>query len=76
MVTQNSHSNAAELPATGYLRIHQVLHFIPIGKSTWWKWVAEGKAPKPIKLGIKTTAWKAQDIAAFIAEIDQQGSAL
>lgn len=58
-----------ELPTAGYLRITQVLLFIPIGRSTWWKWVAEGKAPKPVKLGEKTTAWKVEDIRAFIAEL-------
>jgi predicted DNA-binding transcriptional regulator AlpA len=61
------------LPETGYLRLPQILRFIPIGKSTWWKWVAEGKAPKPVKLGVKTTAWKVEDIRALIRELGTSG---
>lgn len=57
----------------GYLRVSQILSVIPIGRSTWWKWVADGKAPKPIKLGPRTTAWKAEDIAQFIKQLEEQG---
>jgi predicted DNA-binding transcriptional regulator AlpA len=57
----------------GYLRVNQILAIIPIGRSTWWKWVADGKAPKPIKLGPRTTAWKAEDISQFITQLEEQG---
>jgi predicted DNA-binding transcriptional regulator AlpA len=57
----------------GYLRVSQILSVIPIGRSTWWKWVADGKAPKPIKLGPRTTAWKAEDISQFITQLEEQG---
>lgn len=69
--TQQHH---LELPSVGYLRLPQVLRFIPIGRSTWWKWVAEGKAPKPIKLGVKTTAWRVEDIRKLIIALEQQGA--
>ena len=32
------------------LRINQVLEQIPIAKSTWWAWVASGRAPEPVRL--------------------------
>jgi prophage regulatory protein len=54
------------LPQTGFVRLPQILAVIPIGKSTWWQWVKDGKAPEPIKLGANTTAWKAEDIYKFI----------
>lgn len=54
------------LPETGFLRVVDVLQFIPVSRSTWWFWVASGKAPKPIKLGPRVTAWKAEEIRAFI----------
>jgi prophage regulatory protein len=66
--------SAPILPSTsGFLRIHHVLEKIPVGRSTWWKWVADGKAPKPIKLSPRTTAWKAQDISEFITQLEEQG---
>lgn len=57
------------LPETGFVRQPTILKLIPIGKTTWWRWVNSGKAPKPIKLGEKTTAWRAEDIRALIDEL-------
>ena len=59
------------LPETGFLRISQILRFLPIGRSTFWKWVKEGKAPPAIKLGPKTTVWKAEVIRPFIDLLSQ-----
>lgn len=54
------------LPATGFLRLSHVLQFIPVSKSTWWDGVKTGRFPAPVKLGERTTAWRAEDISAFI----------
>lgn len=54
------------LPATGFLRLEQVLQFIPVSKSTWWQGVRDGRYPASVKLGPRTTAWKAEDIRSFI----------
>lgn len=43
---------------------------IPIGKSTWWQWVRNGKAPAPVKLGPRTTAWRSADIAALVETLN------
>jgi predicted DNA-binding transcriptional regulator AlpA len=43
--------------------------YLSISKSAWWKGVAEGKFPKPIKLGPKTTCWRESDILALINNI-------
>jgi len=29
----------------------------PVSPATWWRWVKEGRAPKPYKLGPNTTVW-------------------
>ena len=55
------------------LRIHQVLEIFPIGESSWWKGCKEGIYPKPIKLGPRTTVWRAEDIVAFIESLGDQG---
>jgi predicted DNA-binding transcriptional regulator AlpA len=54
------------IPATGFLRLPQVLAFIPVGKSSWWRGVKEGRYPKPVKIAPRSTAWKAEDIAALV----------
>jgi predicted DNA-binding transcriptional regulator AlpA len=51
-----------ELPQTGLLRIKQVLMFIPISRSCWWQGVRDGRFPKPIKLGPRTTVWRVEEI--------------
>jgi len=48
------------------LRLRAVLEIIPISKSSWWAGVKSGRFPKPMKLGPKTTAWRADEIFALI----------
>jgi prophage regulatory protein len=54
------------LPETGFLRLPDVLRLIPISKSRWWAGVKEGRYPPSVKLGARTTAWRAEDIRALI----------
>ena len=58
-----------ELSGIGFLRLPQILEIIPVSKSAWWQGCKDGRFPKPVKLGPKTTAWKAEDIAALIERI-------
>ena len=58
-----------ELSVIGFLRLPQILEIIPVSKSTWWQGCKDGRFPKPVKLGPKTTAWRAEDIAALIERI-------
>ena len=44
------------------LRLPQVLELIPVGRSTWWLGVKEGRFPQPVKLGPRTTAWRESEI--------------
>ena len=60
------------IPAYGFLRLPQVLALIPISKSAWWDGCKTGRYPKPVKLGPRTTVWKAEDIAALIERINSQ----
>ena len=57
------------IPATGFLRLPQVLALIPVGKSSWWRGVKDGRYPKPVKIAPRTTAWRAEDIAALMASL-------
>jgi hypothetical protein len=60
------------IPEEGFVRINQIVGdkispgIIPISKSSWWAGVREGRFPKPIKLGKRTTAWKISDIRKLI----------
>lgn len=61
------HNNT--MPETGYIRVKEVLRYIPVSKSTWWSGVKSGRYPKPVKLGPRTTAWRVQDIRNYIENI-------
>lgn len=45
---------------------------IPVSPSTWWRWIAEGRAPAGVKIGPNVTAWKSEDIAALIERMGAQ----
>ena len=59
------------LPSTGFLRLSQVLQFVPIGKTAWYNGVKEGRFPKPIPLSARTAVYRVQDIADLIDRISQ-----
>jgi predicted DNA-binding transcriptional regulator AlpA len=61
------------IPETGFVRLPQVLSVIPLGKSSWWAGVKSGRFPKPIKLSVRCTVWKAEDIRNLINDIGEQG---
>jgi prophage regulatory protein len=43
-----------------------------VSRATIWRWLAENKLPKPIKLAAGTTRWRLADIEQWEA---QQGGA-
>lgn len=61
-------NKAASIPDAGFMRIRQILQIIPVGKSTWWQGVREGRYPAGVKLGPRTTAWRVEDIRQLIEE--------
>ena len=67
--TSDQPSNTAtRLPETGFLRLPQVLVFIPISRSTLWRRIQAGTFPGPVKLSARVTAWRAEDVRRWIAE--------
>lgn len=59
------------LPETGFLRLPRILAPtgpIPVSRSTWWEGVRSGRYPKPVKLGPRITAWRAEDIRQLIRD--------
>ena len=64
---------ATDIPSTGFLRLPQILKLFPNSKSACWKVCATGRYPKPLKLGPRTTVWRAEDIKAFIENAGKEG---
>ena len=60
-----------ELNGAAFFRLPEILKILPIGRSTWWAKVKSGEYPQPVKLGPRTTAWRAKDIADLVTKISQ-----
>ena len=67
------------VPEIGFLRLNQIVGdakatppippLIPISRSAWWAGVASGRFPPAVKLGVRTTAWRAEDIRELIVKL-------
>ena len=72
----NLHANSssesrslAHLPLEGFVRERTVVTFFATSHSTLWRWITEGRFPKPIKLGPGTTAWDVRDLRAHVDKV-------
>ncbi|TPW26001.1 helix-turn-helix transcriptional regulator [Pararhizobium mangrovi] len=63
--------NAHHLPETGFVRLETVLAYIPVSRSTIFSWIQQGRFPQQVKLGPRTSAWRAEDIRALIDQIEE-----
>lgn len=66
-------TSAVALPETGFLRLPDVLALIPVSPATWWRGVKSGRYPAAVKLGVRTTAWRAEDIRELIDRMGREG---
>ncbi len=41
---------------------------LPVSPATIWRWVKEGRFPKPYKLASQTTVWDAQAVESFLTQ--------
>jgi prophage regulatory protein len=49
----------------------KITPLIPVGKSSWWAGVRDGRYPQSVKLGPKTTAWRCEDIFKLLDEVGE-----
>lgn len=59
------------LPAEGFVRVKQLVRFIPFSRTTIWRKVKDGAFPRPIKLSSYVTAWRVADVREWIAQAAQ-----
>jgi len=54
-----------ELPGTAWLKLDEVLQYVPVSRAHWFRGVASGQFPAPHKIG-RLAFWKARDIRALL----------
>ena len=52
---------------TRLIRLPEVQHRVGLGRSTIYRWMSEGKFPKPMPLGSHSVAWAEEDINDWIS---------
>lgn len=65
--------SAPILPSHGFLRWKQVQQFIPVCETLWYEGIAEGRYPRPVKLGRRAVGWRVEDIRALIDRLSEEG---
>lgn len=64
----------ADFPMTGFVRLKQILAPrgpLPISRSGFWAGVKSGRFPKARKISAKVSVWRAEEINALLAKIDE-----
>ena len=55
------------LPTIGFVRQAQLVpHIIPFSPATLWRKVKAGTFPAPVKLSAGVTAWRVEDVRAWM----------
>lgn len=64
-----SHRLIADLPAVGFVRQSQLIPaIVPFSSATLWRRVNSGDFPRPVKLSERVTAWRVEDIRAWMRD--------
>ena len=63
-------SPAPVLPETGFLRLADVLRFVPVCRTAWYNGVRSGEFPQPVALGKRARGYRAQDIRDLIDRLN------
>lgn len=53
---------------TRLIRLPEVQHRVGLGRSTIYRWMAEGKFPKPVQLGGYLVAWAEEEVESWITD--------
>ena len=52
-----------------YFRAKDCAQYLGIGRSTWWRWVSEGKVEEGIHFGSRVTVWP----ASYVMKLPKNG---
>ena len=52
---------------TRLIRLPEVQHRVGLGRSTIYRWMAEGKFPKPVQLGGYAVAWSEHEVDNWLS---------
>ena len=66
-MSQVNSLSTGELPVNGYVRQSQLIPtIVPFSAATLWRKVKAGGFPQPVKLSERVTAWRVEDVRAWM----------
>lgn len=68
----SSSSDNRSVTEPRFLTLKQVCHRETISSATVWRWVREGRFPKPVSLGENTTRWRVSDLEAWESSLSEE----
>lgn len=71
MREESANTSSASRRVTRLIRLKEVQHRVGLGRSTIYRWMAEGKFPKPVRLGGYAVAWAEDEIDSWITRISE-----
>jgi len=69
-------TNHAERPAMVFIRQAELVPgMVPFSPATLWRKVKSGEFPQPVKLSARVTAWRLEDVHAWMQSRTSAGGA-
>jgi len=66
MKTKSTVTTQSVTPGPALERLPQVLRRVGVSRSEWYRQIAVGTAPKPVKIGARASAWSVDEINRWI----------
>lgn len=57
------------LPAEGFVPLSSALQIAGCSKSTLWRWIADGRFPRPYKTGPNSSRFDAGELRAWMVRV-------
>jgi len=68
--------NSVERPVVGFIRQSELVPgMVPFSPATLWRKVKSGEFPQPVKLSARVTAWRLEDVHAWMQSRTSAGGA-
>ena len=64
--TETAEVRPIDIKLDRMLRIADVLEVVGIGRSTLYKMVADGRFPRPVRVGLRASRWRQSDIQQWM----------
>ena len=74
--------NIENMPDSGLLKLPDIIGdrkkgiqgVYPVSAASWYAGIKAGKYPAPVKLGLRSSAWRVSDIKALLASTGAQAA--